>query len=118
MKKLTINKRELKFSLGLGLIGELLDELDLDFDTFISKVVKNPYKYYPIIMYYSAKLYNEQNEIETDFKLKDIIYDLEQHNYMSVENNPILEFGQIFWDYINKNVPTEENTLEADAEKK
>ena len=117
MKKLTINNRELTFSLGLGLIGELLEELDLETNVFFSKVSKNPYKYYPIIMYFSAKLYNEQNGIETDFTLKDIISDLEQYNYLGVDDNPILEFGKIFWDSVNKNVPVEESE-EAETEKK
>ena len=76
--KLTINRRELDFTFGLGFLGELLEELDISIDEVITKSGKNPFKWIPLLMFHSASYSINSNGGEIDFTLKELIKWIEQ----------------------------------------
>jgi len=120
--KLTIDKKEYNFTLGLGFLGEVLDELDLDITQLISKYDKNPFKYVPILVYHSAKYSNELDNKEVNFTLKDIIRGIENDGALTDKNTSIIKFNEAFVRSLTKDVPVEEievnDAKEVVAEKK
>ena len=63
--KLKINGNDYTFSFGLGFLGDLLAELDLQLDELMPLIHKNPYKFIPLMMFRSSEYWNKRNDLET-----------------------------------------------------
>ena len=102
-----------RFTFGVVFIGEVLEELDIDFNDLISKMSKNTFKYVPILMYHSLVNCYLKERKEQDFDKQDL------NNWIDAEENlgidKILEFVNAFIASTNNNISEENN--EAESEK-
>ena len=102
-----------RFTFGVVFIGEVLEELDIDFNDLISKMSKNTFKYVPILMYHSLVNSYLKERKEQDFDKQDL------NNWIDAEENlgidKILEFVNAFIASTNNNISEENN--EAESEK-
>lgn len=98
--KLNLGNEERTFSFGIIYLGNVLERLDVDYNTMLEKVSKNPFKYAPILMFESLK--NTQNRIgkDVDFTENDIVDWLEKENLLGVD---------IMLKFINAFMGTQEN---------
>lgn len=118
--KLTINKKQLDFSLGLGFLGELLEQLDLGLDELLIKIDKNPFKYIPLAMYHSAKYALESEDKEVDFTKNDFTKWIDKDGALTDKNVSVIKFLSEFQKSIYKDVPNEDvvSTDNSDVKKK
>ncbi len=119
--KLTFAGKEIEFSLGLGALGEILEKTDLSIDELKTKVERNPFKYFPILMYYSAECQCELDGKEIDFTLNDMIGFIDDSGAMA--SDQLSKFAVAFKDSQDRNVPqvkeiVEEAPANASAKKK
>ena len=103
---LTINKRELDFTFGLGFLGELLEQTDLSIDEVVLKLEKNPFKMLPTLMYESAKYALDRKGKEVDFTQHDFIDWIEADGGVMSKNS--LKFYEGFVKGMTKDVPEDE----------
>ena len=108
--KLTINKQELDFVVGLGFLGELLDNLDMGLDDLLIKIDKNPFKYIPLMMYNSAKYSLELEDKEVEFTKADFFKWIDDDGAITDKNVSVIKFVKLFNDSIFKDVPKEDET--------
>jgi len=113
---LTINGKEIKFSFGLGFLGELIDDLDIGFDELFIKYDRNPFKYIPLIMFHSAKFTAENNDKEIDFTKNDLCNWIDDDG--GLKNESMIKFSHAFIESINKDVPKEEESKGNEPKKK
>ena len=106
--KLSINKKKYVFSFGLGFLGELLENTDLQLDEITSKIIKNPFKWLPIAMFESAKFSNELEGKEVDFTAHSILEGLEEESG-GINCNQSFEFMKAFSESMIKNVSVDED---------
>ncbi len=116
--KLTINKREFNFSFGLASLGNLLDELDTDIDSLMRKVVRNPFKYYPLIMFTYAKYGLIKEGKDVDFDVHQFSDWIDSEGALTDKNKSVVKFTQMFKDSIFKDVPVEESSNDSESVKK
>jgi len=115
--KLNINNREISFHLGLGFLGELLDNRGISVNDVFEKLQTNPFKLIPIMMYESV-LYSAIREgKELDFTEYDLV------DWLSAEgvgsNNVVTEsFLTAFSKSMTKDVPKSEPNKEEEGEVK
>jgi len=112
--KMTIkfNQKEIGFSFGLGFIGELLEFLDISIGDLGSKMTKNPFKYTPIIMFFSAKYYAEDNNINLGMNQREFIDFLDNNG--GIFSKQALSFQSKLTESFTKDVP---NTDDSEEEK-
>ena len=98
--KLNLGNEERTFSFGIIYLGNVLERLDVDYNTMLEKVSKNPFKYAPILMFESLK--NTQKRIgkDVDFTEDDLVDWLEKENLLGVD---------IMLKFINAFMGTQEN---------
>ena len=111
MKKeltLKLGGKNRKFTFGLIFIGEVLERLDIDYNELLQKVVKNPFKYAPILMFESLKNSYTIKDKALDFTEKDIIIWLEKQELLGVDC--MTEFVRFFLG-VNEN-PTPVKSVE------
>lgn len=108
--ELLIGGKKYEGSLGLGFLGEALENLDLDIVQIGAKVDKNPFKYAPILIYESIKY----NNTDIDLTLDKLIELLDSPEGLKNINKFIIAFVKS----LTKNVPKEEPTVDAGPKKK
>jgi len=116
--KLKIGGVDYTFSLGLGFLGELLEETDLGIDDIIPKMIKNPFKWVPAMMFYSAKFTKDLNNEEFDFTTTTILEGLETEPG-GINCKQSLKFMRALNKSMYNNVPvSDEVETEDDSKKK
>ena len=103
---LTINKREINFNVGLGFLGEYQENYG-DIQDTLQKIETNPFYHVPKLMYASA-LYESRGDL--DFDERDLI-----ERYL--QSSGYVKFIQLFIDFLNKDVPKEDENFK-EAKKK
>lgn len=83
--KLTLGKQERTFTFGILFIGEVLERTDLDYNALIEKVIKNPFKYAPILMYESLRNTAKRIGKELDFTENEMVTWLEQEENLGTD---------------------------------
>jgi len=83
--KLKLNGKNKTFTFGLIYIGEVLERLDIDYNTLLIKVSKNPFKYAPILMFESLRNSYRIDKKEVDFTEDDIVNWLESEDLLGVD---------------------------------
>ena len=112
---LTIDKKEVKFHVGIGFLGEYTENYG-SIDETIDKAVTNPFKYIPHLMYHSA-LYASDGKL--DFDLKGLTDMIDRDG--SIFNKGYKEFWSNFVEATLKNVPNDkfvDDDDDDDAKKK
>ena len=110
--ELTLNKRSIKFNVGIGLLGEYQEKHDITIDEVILKMQDNPWKTVPSLMYESA-LYANRGEL--DFDERDLVDMIDDDG--SYSNKAYIEFVQRFMNCMTKDVPKEDITEEESKKK-
>ena len=105
--KININNKEFNCELGVYTLGEVIEDLGMDYEKFSDRYFKNPFKYTPILLFHSIKadaFLNGKDEI--DFEYKDLMKWIQEDG--GVGSKGMLKFAAFFVDSLNKNVPKEE----------
>ena len=116
--KLDINGKQLEFAFGMGFLGELLEETNIDLEEFLIRFDKNPFKYIPICMYVSAKYAYEAKGTKIDFTKYNLIDWLELDGGLTDANKSVLEFTKAFSNSLFKNVPEDNSSKKGGTKKK
>ena len=114
--KLTINKRELDFTFGLGFLGELLEALDMDIENVVVSINKNPFKIIPALMFHSASYAKKRKGQKVDFTLYDLTDWIEEDG--GIGNNNVVDFCNAFNESLMSGVPQEQETTDKAPKKK
>ena len=114
--KLKLNGKEREFSFGIIFLGEVLERLDLDYNSMLVKVSKNPFKYAPILMYESLKNTYKKSKLDVDFTEDDIVNWLEKEELMGVDI--MLAFINAFMGTQDNKTPVENDVDNEDVKKK
>lgn len=97
---LTINGKVISFHIGIGFLGEYQDKFDLDINSLISKIDKNPWKGIPSLMYESA-LYRAKGNL--DFSYDDLLDMIDEDGGFA--SDAFIDFLKRFTDSLTKDVP-------------
>ena len=111
--KIKLNNREFDCFLGLEFLGNVIDDLDLNYKEFLDRTNRNPVKFMPLIMFHSVRYGLIENDIEIDFDKKQFLLWIQ--NEGGISNVEMKKFSSAFWDSINSNVPKDEE-VEKEAE--
>ncbi len=101
--KIKLNKTDFECSFGLGFLGEVIENLDIDYGKLMEKYEKNPIKYVPLLMYYSV-IYDMEN---VDFTQKEFFSWIDNEGGLS--NEYMIKWSHAFIESINKNAPKTES---------
>ena len=103
---LKLGGKSRRFTFGVVFIGEVLEDLDLDFNELISKMTKNTFKYVPVLMYHSlVNSYLKDNK-ELDFGKQDLGKWIDLEENLGIDK--ILEFVNAFIASTNNSVSDDE----------
>ena len=100
--------KNLKFSFGLGFLGELLEVTGLDIDAVVLKLKQNPFRMIPLMMYYSTFWAYRLEDKELDFTLVEFINWVDKDGGVSTDKTQ--KFLDSFTESLNKDVPKEKPT--------
>ncbi len=90
------------FYFGLGFLGNLIEKENLSFEEIDQKLASNPFKWIPLIMYYSCAWgFNRKNE-NTPFDVFDITEWIDE---AGIESAVVVDFFQAFRQSLVKDVP-------------
>ena len=102
--ELVIKEQKTIFALGLGYIGELLENTGFEIDSLVDKINSNPFKYAPIMMFeslnYSKVRYGQPNPFTSVGELMDW---LDENG--SIQNEQLMKFLEAFTKSLTKDVP-------------
>jgi len=113
--KLTFNKREVDFSLGIGFLGELLENYGVSVDDIDKKIKDNPFKWFPIFLYESAKFYAESEGDEFNYTLFDYIDMVEDDGGINSRN--LIKFYEGLLKSLTDNVPVNNEVVKEPKKK-
>jgi hypothetical protein len=100
--KLTIGGQEREFHFGLGFLGNLLESENIDFTEIDAKMAQNPFKWIPLIMYYSCAFgYKRKNE----FAPFDTFDFAEWIDEIGLNDKVVTDFFEAFRLSLTKDVP-------------
>jgi len=99
-------KQELKCSLGLMFLGELLDETGLSLEEAGEQMQKNPFKLIPTMIYVSARVEAELDGKDFDLTRRQLVEIIEEDGGIGSEQ--ITKFVEEWTKSLFKGVPTEE----------
>jgi hypothetical protein len=108
MKQITLNigGQDRVFYFGLGFLGNLLESENIGINDIDAKLAENPFKWIPLIMFYSCafgfKRKNE-NPLFDAFDVADWI------DEVGMDNEVVTSFFKAFTQSLVKDVPQEEN---------
>lgn len=100
-----IEKQDYTFSFGLNFIGEVLERTDLDYNDLLQKVIKNPFKYAPILMYESLKNTAKRDKTKLELTEDEFITLLEKQPNLGTDI--IMMFVYAFFATNENPTPTE-----------
>lgn len=109
-KKLNVQGKEIEFWFTNGFLGEALEYFDFDIDGLIKSVVRNPFKYLPIMMHLSSKYGFERKGEVSDYDLSFFVDYLDDEG---VNTDVSESFIKGLTDSIMKNVPKSESNGKA-----
>lgn len=111
---LVIDKKKIEFHLGVGFLGELLEEQGCDITEMFKRIGNNIYKNLPILMESSARYALYRKGKEAKYKLEDFLDMIDNEGL----NSPVLiDFMRHFNNSVNKDVPVDnDNDSNDDAE--
>ena len=113
---LTINKRKLTCSFGLGFIGELLDSLDMTLNQVVHALNNNPFKIVPFLIFKSAEYTLIREGEEVDFTKFDLVDDIDEDG--GSDGKEVINFLAEFTKSLSKDVPVDEGVVKTDEEEK
>ena len=114
--KLKLGGKEREFTFGITFLGEVLERLDIDYNELLNKVLKNPFKYAPVLMFESLK--NTANRINSsvDFTEKELVLWLEKEENLGVDL--MLKFIHAFLGTNENYTPLNDSEKADDVKKK
>jgi hypothetical protein len=99
---LTIGNQERVFYFGLGFLGNLLESENIEFTEIDVKITQNPFKWIPLIMYYSCAFgFKRKNE----FPPFDTFDFAEWIDEIGLDSDVIKNFFVAFRESLVKDVP-------------
>jgi len=113
---LTINKRKLTCSFGLGFLGELIGNLGVPMNDLERELSSNPFKYVPILIFTSAKYTLMRKGEEADFTALEIADDIDEDG--GLNGDKVISFMQAFYNSLSKDVPVDEDNGKTDKKEK
>lgn len=104
MKSITLNigGQARIFYFGLGFLGNLLESENIQFHEIDEKIKENPFKWLPLIMYYSVAFGYVRENAEVPFKPFDISDWVDE---LGVESQVVKDFFAAFRQSLVKDVP-------------
>ena len=108
MNKITLNigGKDREFHFGLGFLGNLLESEGIQMNEIDSKITENPFKWLPLIMYYSCAFpYKRKNEFP-DFDAFDVS---EWVDEIGMDSKVVVDFFTAFNQSLTKNVPEDKS---------
>jgi len=100
--KLNIGNEERTFYFGLGFLGNLLEKENVGINEIDEKMINNPFKWMPLIMYYSVAYgYTRRNETPP-FEVADVVDWVDE---IGMENTVVIDFFTAFRNSLIKDVP-------------
>lgn len=103
--------------LGLGFLGEVIDDLGNDVSEIVEGLKKNPYKMIPILMYHSM-VYNLKSKGKNpSFTIYDVTDWIEEEE-KGFNSDKVVDFLKAFTASIVKDVPISESGPKEDAKGK
>tara|TARA_R110000851_G_C12664310_1_gene521796 strand:+ start:37 stop:393 length:357 start_codon:yes stop_codon:yes gene_type:complete len=113
--KLKLGSEERRFTFGIIFLGNVLETLELDYNSMLMKVSKNPFKYAPILMTESLNNTARKERLDASFTLDSVVDWLESEDVMGVDI--MLKFIHAFIGTNDNPTPTEDSA-EGDVKKK
>lgn len=90
------------FYFGLGFLGNLLEKENISMNEIDSKLIENPFKWIPLIMFYSASFgFTRKNEFAT-FDAFDVAEWIDE---VGMDSEVIVSFFNAFKQSLTKDVP-------------
>jgi hypothetical protein len=108
MKQITLNigGKERLFHFGLGFLGNLLESENVSMSEIDAKLAENPFKWIPLIMYYSCAFgFKRRNEFP-DFDAFDMAEWIEE---VGMDSEIVKSFFQAFTQSLTKDVPEDKS---------
>lgn len=108
MKSITLNigGQDRVFYFGLGFIGNLLETEKIQMTEIDAKLAENPFKWIPLIMYYSCAYgFKRKNEFP-DFDAFDVADWIDE---IGMDNEVIVNFFKAFTESLTKDVPEDKS---------
>lgn len=102
---ITINGDVYNFKFGLGFLGEILHELNIDVSELMAMVQKNPFYIVPRLMHGSAKYYALRNKEDYNFSVEHFVDLIDDDG--GVASKGMLSFIEAFGKSIVKDVPVQ-----------
>ena len=106
-----IGDADLKCSLGLAFLGELLDATDMSIEEVGEKMARNPFKLLPQMIYHSHATYMELDGKEPEYDLRGIMGLIEKDGGLSSEG--VADFLSKWTKSMTKDVPESKGGGEA-----
>lgn len=120
--KLSIKGNDIKFGYGLYFLGKAQKELGTDLQGLLNSISKNPISDVVDLMWLSAKLEAELDDVKLPISKRDFVTYLEETKDFDNDNGNVSNWVKGFMDTIKDNfLPKEdaqEETEEADTKKK
>ena len=110
MKEITLKlgNEDRTFYFGLGFLGNLLEKENIGINEIDEKLVNNPFKWMPLIMYYSlAWGYTRRNEF-IPFDTFDVSEWIDE---VGMDDTVIIDFFNAFRQSLIKDVPTDKKKV-------
>lgn len=105
--KLKLGGEQRDFSFGIIFLGEVLERLDIDYNTMLNRISKNPFKYSPILMFESLKNTYKKTDKDIDFTENELVEWLEKEDNLGVDE--MLKFINAFMGSQENKTPIEES---------
>jgi len=104
--KLNFGNEERTFYFGLGFLGNLLEKEDIGINEIDEKLINNPFKWMPLIMYYSLVFgYTRKNE-NAPFDSFDVADWIDE---IGMDDTVIVDFFTAFRQSLVKDVPQDKD---------
>lgn len=113
--KLKYKEKEITFSLGLYFVGEIQFVYDMDIEKVVNSLDKNPLKFLPEFMYYSAKTHKELNGEAFEMTKGQMISLISEDGGINSKNS--IAFLEAFNNSLIKNVPETDEKIEENEKK-
>jgi hypothetical protein len=103
---LTIGEKERVFYFGLGFLGNLLESENIAMNEIDAKLAENPFKWIPLIMFYSCAFgFKRRNEFP-DFDAFDVAEWIDE---VGMDSEIVTSFFQAFTQSLTKDVPEDKS---------
>lgn len=104
--KIKTSTKEIGFKFGLGFLGKVLKEQDIDVNGLMENFHKNPFETVPLLMLESAKYYAVRHKEDFEMTIDDIIDLVDEEG--GITSTIFKDFMEAFSNSISQDVPAEE----------